>query len=169
MSSRFVVTLCLALASAASTAAQQPPPAKPAAEQPAAAPRPEPYGQPINVRVELAIADQAGPGEPLKKSVTMLVADRARGSIRNVAGSRGYVNADATPHVLPSGAIRVVIGLEYTPSVPIAGTESTRTLSQLNEQLTVMVESGKPLVISQAADPVSERKVTVHLTATVVK
>jgi hypothetical protein len=32
-----------------------------------------------------------------------------------------------------------------------------------------MLESGKPLVISQAADPASERKVTVQLTATVVK
>ena len=173
--------LCFTLALACgSIAAAQPPPPKPGvpAAQPTPppqpvqlpqAPRPEPFGQPINVRVELAITDQAGAGEPLKKTVTMLAADRARSSVRNEVGGRGFLNADALPHILPSGAVRLALGLEYMPTVATPGAEGSRTLSRLNEQVTVVLESGKPLVISQAADPTSDRKVTVQVTATIVK
>jgi hypothetical protein len=173
--------LCLALALACSSiAAAQPPPARPGAPaaqpppgkpgpDPRALPPPEPMGQPINVRVELAITDQFAAGDPLKKAVTMIAADRARSSVRNDAGSRGFLNADAQPLVLTSGAIRLVLGFEYMPTVVTSGTEVARTLSRLNEQVTVILESGKPLVISQAGDPSSERRVTVQVTATVVR
>jgi hypothetical protein len=168
MSIRPILILCIALASGAGALAQpQPPPQKPAAEQPPPPPRLEPMGQPVNIRVDLAIADQIAIGEPLKKTLTLLVADRARGSIRNSAGARGYINADAYPTVLPSGAIRLQVGLEYTPTVG-SGAE-IRTLSQMNEQLTVVLESGKPLVISNVPDPTSDRKVTVQVTAQVVR
>lgn len=162
--------LCLLLTLAAgSAAAAQPPPPKPAPDQATPPPRPEPPGQPVNVRVELAITDQAGAGEPLKKTVTMIAADRARSSVRNEVPVRGFLHADALPYILPSGAIRLVLGLEYMPTIPASGTESARTLSRLNESVTVVLESGKPLVVSQAADPTSDRKVTVQVTATVVR
>jgi hypothetical protein len=35
--------------------------------------------------------------------------------------------------------------------------------------MTVLVESGKPMVVSQASDPTSDRKMTVELTATILK
>ena len=131
--------------------------------------RPDPIGQPINVRVELAITDQVTGGEPMKKTVTLLAADRARSSVRNEVSGRGFLNVDAQPHILPAGTIRMVLGMEYMPAVPSSGAEGTRTLSRLNEQVTVVLESGRPLVISQAADPTSDRKVTVQVTATVVR
>jgi hypothetical protein len=170
MLTRIILILCLALAvtAAAPTFAQQPP-AKPGAEHPAPPPRPDPVGQSINIRVELTITDQTGTAEGLKKSVTMLAADRARASVRNDAGNRGFINADASPQLLPSGGIRMTLGLEYMPTVAGPGGEGQQTLSRLNEHMTVVLESGKPLVISQAADPTSDRKVTVQITATVVK
>lgn len=164
---RAILTIGFAISLAASPGAwQNQPGSKPAPEQPPA-PRPEPPGQPINVRVEIAITDQHGTGEPLRKAVTIVAAERARASIRNDAGNRGLLNADVMPSIQPGGAIRLVVGLEYSPSVG-AGTES-RTLSRINEQVTVMLDHGKPLVISQAADPASDRKVTVQVTATIVK
>jgi hypothetical protein len=35
--------------------------------------------------------------------------------------------------------------------------------------LSVILESGKPMVVSQAADPTSDRKITVEVTATILK
>jgi hypothetical protein len=96
----------------------QQPAAKPAADQPAP-PEAGTVRQPVNARVELAITDQVGTGELLKESVTMLVADRARPAFATQRAPR-HVHADAQPHVFPSGAIRLSVGLEYTPSVPIS-------------------------------------------------
>ncbi len=167
---RPIAILLLVLASAGTALAQtEPPPKKPAPEQPAPLLPPEPRRQPINVRVELAISDQTGTGEPLKKTVTMLAADGVRSSVRNEVPGRGFINVDAMPHVAQSGGIRLAIGLEYMPSVASQSAEPGRTLSRLNEQVTVYLESGKPLMISQAADPTSDRKVTAQVTATVVK
>jgi hypothetical protein len=39
----------------------------------------------------------------------------------------------------------------------------------MNQSLTVVLQSGKPLMISQAADPVSDRKVNVEVKATILK
>ncbi len=173
-----ILCLALALACGSVAAAQQqlpkpgvlPPPPK-TAQGEAVVPerRPDPVGQAINVRVELAITDQVAGGEPLKKTVTLLAADRARSSVRNEVGGRGFLNVDAQPHILPAGTIRMALGLEYMPAVSSSGVEGTRTLSRLNEQVSVVMESGTPLVISQAADPTSDRKVTVQVTATIVK
>jgi hypothetical protein len=48
----------------------------------------------------------------------------------------------------------------------------TATVTRLNgfsESLNLMVTDGKPVIASQSADPRSDRKVTVEVTATVVK
>jgi hypothetical protein len=42
-------------------------------------------------------------------------------------------------------------------------------MSSLNERISVIVQDGKPMVISQAADPGSDRKITVELRATIAK
>jgi hypothetical protein len=41
--------------------------------------------------------------------------------------------------------------------------------SGINQSQTVILQSGKPLVVSQAADPISDRKVLVEVKATVLK
>jgi hypothetical protein len=41
--------------------------------------------------------------------------------------------------------------------------------SGINQSQTVIMTSGKPLIVSQAADPISDRKVTVEVKATVLK
>jgi hypothetical protein len=152
-------------------------PQRPPAE---AAPR-EPAGQSLNVKLDITITDMTGPGEPLRKTVSMVVADRFAGSIRT-AGTQVMtangpqpltINVDATPTVLKDGAIRLVFGLEYQPRPggdnTAQGTSTPTRMSQINERMAVIVQDGKPLVISQAADAGSDRKVTVELKATVLK
>ncbi len=35
--------------------------------------------------------------------------------------------------------------------------------------MTVILESGKPMLVSQSADPIGDRQVTVEVTATILK
>lgn len=165
--SRAAATLFLALTIAASVAAQQaetPRPSaeaaksKPAQEQ-ASAPRPaaEPPGQIVNIKFDVTITDQTGAAESAKKTLSLLVADRQTGYIRSTGvNEKGQVrlNVDARPQILPSGGIRAMLSLEYP------------TISQ---QVTVILEPGKPQVVTQTADPLSDRKVTVEVRATVLK
>lgn len=134
--------------------------------------KPEPPpGQPVNIKLDLTITDQTGPGDPLKKVVTMVVADRGMGSIRSLGSvrtqGRVQINVDARPHILQSGAIRLSLGLEYNPRT--LGNDAPTEWSSLNEQITVVLAAGKPLIVSQAADPASDRKISVEVLAAVMK
>jgi hypothetical protein len=162
-------------------AAQAKPEAKPAAAkaaQPKPAPVPEPPPQAVNIRIEVTITDQVGPGESAKKVVTMIVTDRQRNSIRSngtigVGGRTHTLNVDARPVIMAKDNNRISLefGLEYLPKGASAtGTDAVEpATSSLNERLVVLLESGKPVMVSQAADPISERKITVEVTATILK
>ena len=97
-----------------------PAPEKPSPAETAARETP---GQPINIKLEITITDQGAPGEPSRKTVSMVVADRAVGSVRT-AGTQIMtatgpqpllINVDATPMLLKDGSIRLQFGLEYQP------------------------------------------------------
>jgi hypothetical protein len=160
--------------------AAKPPAAKPpapAAEKAAAKP-PAPEGLPTNIRLELTITDQVGPGEPAKRTVTMLVADRKSGSIRSSGrvtlpnqSTPVFLNVDAMPTIVKDGLMRVDLTLEYVPKATTEANGSTTLENRgtLNQRMSLLVESGKPMVISQASDPLSDRKISVELTATIVK
>lgn len=155
--------------------AQQAPAAPAKQEKPAPRP-PAPEGLPTNIRIELTITDQAVPGESAKRTVSMIVADRKSGSIRSqgqVQTPTGrYVvtlNVDATPVIVKDGQMRLDIGMEYVPKPGSDNAASGEGRGSLNERLSLLVESGKPLVVSQASDPTSDRKISVELTATVLK
>lgn len=143
---------------------------KPFSETPPAAPQ----GQPINVKLDLTITDQAGPETPAKKIVSLIVADRMSGSVRSVGnsltnGSRAIINVDATPQLLSNGSIRVMLGLEYNPRLGNPTVETNASGSSLNQRVTVILQPNQPLVFSQAADPLSDRKISVEVRATILK
>lgn len=123
-------------------------------------------GQAVNVKLDITISDQAGSAEPSKKTVSMIVADRALGSIRSIGNSvRAILNIDATPQILPNGSIKVSLGLEYNPHKG----EGPPSGSGLNQRAAIVLVPGKPLVLSQAADPLSDRKITVEVRAEILK
>ena len=169
MQRRYALAILLAALAVAAPHAQE---AQTTADKPkTATASPGAPGQAVNIKVDLTITDQTGSGEPLRKVVTMLVADREIGSIRSSGSVRNsrrvQINVDVRPQILQSGAIRVMLGLEYNPGT--LGNDAPTEWSSLNEQIGVVLQPGQPLMVSQAADPASDRKITVELTATLLK
>lgn len=143
----------------------------------------EARGLPVNIRIELTITDQVGTGSAAKKVVTMIVGDRQRNSIRSSAnipvktamGPTNYrsviINVDARPSIYPKEPTRLLLelGLEYQPRSAGGAEDLEPGMASLNERISLVLDSGKPVVVSQAADPASDRKITVELTATILK
>lgn len=141
--------------------------AKPA-DKPAPAAEPN---QPVNIKLDLTITDQVGTDDPVKKVLAMIVADGHSGTIRNTGTvkdqGRVQIRAEARPKVLPSGQIRLMLALEYVPIA--AGTDRPVQGSALHEQISTIIEPGKPVIVTQSADPASERRILVEVKATLVK
>jgi hypothetical protein len=153
------------------------PPGEARATTPAAPERPRREGQPLNVKVDLTLTDQRGGAAAIKRTVTVLTADGYTGSIRtqsSVFGTSGPVplNVDASPILLADGKIRLMINLQYDwPAAPVENNVPRGTVlsTSLHDQLAMIVESGKSLIVAQSADPVGDRQVTVEVKATILK
>ena len=155
--------------------------ANPPVEQPARAP--EPPALPINIKIDVSITDQTGTGQPAKKVVSMIASDRTNTNIRSsasvpvkgIGGNFNYrnvtINVDARPTILAKEPTKVLVGfgLEYMPKTAGGVEEIEPGMASLSERLSLILESGKPMVVSQAADPMSDRKITVEVTATILK
>lgn len=166
----FVATGLMTLALSASGIAQQPAPAPapaPAEVQPVrrveTVPNPQPPPQLSNIRIEVVITETGQ--TPSKKTLSTIVADGGRGSVRtfsppdgvigpNPAG-RGMINVDVRPRIERNGSIRAFIVVEYRGKTSL--------------QFEPLLESGKTLVASEAPDPTSDGSVTVAVTATILK
>jgi hypothetical protein len=132
-----------------------------------------------NVQIELTLSDQLGSAAPDKKTVSMIASSGNWGKIRSAGtirpqGDAPYpvvLNVDARPFVSVDGPVQLELTLEYYP-MKDAGQEkegAKQRPSGINQSQTVILQSGKPLIVSQAADPISDRKVTVEVRATVLK
>jgi hypothetical protein len=199
MLKRLVVLMCAVAVSGVTLGAQTKPaaatpkPAVAADQKPTPAPAksaPAEQALPLNIRIEVSITDQVGNGPAAKKVVSMIVGDRQNTSIRSSASvpvkaqtisggvtvpSYSYrnvtINVDARPAVLykePS-KILVTFGLEYFPKPAVGIEEMEPGMASINERLGLIFESGKTIMVSQAADPTSDRKITVEVTATILK
>ena len=132
-----------------------------------------------NVQVELTLTDQLGSSPAEKKTVSMLVAIGTLGKVRTAGTIRPQadspypvmLNVDARPYMAGDGAVQLELTLEYYPMK--GGGEEKEGAKQrpsgVNQSQTVVLQSGKPLIISQAADPISDRKVIVEVKATILK
>jgi hypothetical protein len=168
-------------AAPAAPAAPPAPAASPAAPAPPAPPAPpRREGQPINVKVELNITEDGGAGAPIKKSVTAVVADGYNGFVRQQGFAQNPsapqlnlvvpLNLDAFPVILPNGKIRLTCSIQYNAGASSrTASAEARTGTDIRQNLVLNLESGKPLVISQGTDPIGERRVTVEVTATILK
>ena len=155
-------------------APRTPPPAAPAAPAPE---RPRRESQPVNVKVDLTLTDQRGGAQAIKRTVTVLAADGFTGSIRTQssvvgAGNPVPLNVDASPTLLADGKIRLGVNLQYDWPVPITNdalVRGTVTSTSLHDQLMLILENGKAMIVAQSADPVGDRQVTVEVKATILK
>ena len=77
---------------------------------------------------------------------------------------------DANVNVLGPDLVEVNVTFNYAASPTVAASapsESTPTPARVTENLAVVLRSGRPLLVSRSADPVTNRTVTVELTATI--
>jgi hypothetical protein len=186
-----LLTACV-LSAVVRVGADQPPPAVAVAPAPGQAPRastptpapavvqverPRRTGQPINIKIDVTIADQREGGTPLKKTMSVVTGDGMSGFIRTQAAysSAGevFLNVDAEPEILLDGKIRVRVNLQYDlpekamPTEP--GGYGRLIKTQIRENLALILESGKPIVATQSADPAVDRQVTIEVKATILK
>ena len=149
------------------------------APAPAVVPPPRREGQPINVRVDVTITDQRAGATSMKKTVSIVTAESMSGRIRSQAEYSGIgvvpLNVDTETHLLADGKIRLMVNLQYDlpaeRAAPITEQTVVATLrkTMIQENLVVILESGKPLVVAQSADPVGDRQVTIEVKATVLR
>lgn len=123
-----------------------------------------------NVKLDVVISDSLVPDLQNKKAVSMLILDGLAGQVRSSAGE-GLINIDARPTIRPDGRIYLQLTIEYRPELSgqqlqQAGLNRTALFS---ESLALLVTDGKALVASQSADPRSDRKVSIEITASVIK
>jgi hypothetical protein len=114
-------------------------------------------------------AETGGTAGPTKKAVTLMTAGLKRGSVRSQVDMMSYrmgLSVDALPMMLKDGRIALDLIFSYSPE---RNQQTPTAVSDLNEQMSVVLTDGKTLQISQSADPKGDRKVTVEVTATVVK
>ena len=147
----FILFSTVAMAQEVAAPPEPPPPARSAAQL-------------VNIRIELTIADQRGDTTTTPKTVTMLVEDRQNARIRTSRGN-ATLNVDGHPEILREGKIRVMLSVEYSPQ----GAPDRASPMPIQESVTALLEDGKPLVVSQSADPSEDRNVRLELKATIVK
>ena len=184
MTRTFVLMIGVAALAIAPAVAQQPAPtpAQPRSVTPAPAPAaPERAsrrtGQPINVKIDLSINDQRGGSPPVKRTLSMVIADGMGGSIRSqsevLAVGPVPLNVDAEPELLTDNKIRLRLTLQYDWPAPMeAGRDAPRgtvVKTALRDSVALILENGKPMIAAQSADPIGDRQVTVEVKATILR
>jgi hypothetical protein len=145
------------------------PPTRPALTPPPAAQTAQGNPAHINVRLDLVITDTYTE-TPAKKTVSMIVANDRQGMIRTsnrLPNQSVGLNVDASVLRLTADLVRVGVTFEYTPARASDG--ALASPPELHESLVVILKDGQPLIVSQSADPATDRRVTVELTATILK
>jgi hypothetical protein len=149
-------------------------------ERPAPAARRE--GQPVNIKIDFTITDQRGNAPAVKRTLTLIVADERTGSIRSQSSvfqvGEVPLNVDASPSILTDGKIRLGFNLQYDWPAPLDSgpansaaqtPRGTVIKTTLHDSVMLILESGKPMIAAQSADPIGERQVTVEVRATVLR
>ncbi len=158
-------------AAPASTTRKAPPP-------PPAAPTPDGRNRRVgpNVRVEVTFNDQRSGDPAIPKTVTLTTNDGQWGRVRSSVSTFNYgdspLNVDARPEVLADGRVLLNVNIEYGEKRVPEGKpvqQGQVIATTLNESVTLLLESGKGLAVTQSADPMSDRKVSVEVKATILK
>jgi hypothetical protein len=137
----------------------------------------------VNIRVEFTLSDQRGATAPVKRTVSMIVADGRTGQIRSQSEVFGLganpnvpLNIDTSPELIADGKVRLSFNLQYDWPAPIEQNDSTRNpprgtviKTSMHDSISLILENGKPMVVAQSADPIGDRQVTVEVKATVLR
>ena len=117
----------------------------------------------VNIQLDITILEEATGAAPIRKTVTLTVADREAGSSRaseRFPGAQGILNVDVMPNLQKNGRILTRVGLEY---------QNVKEQPFVQVRAQPLLDSGKPLRVSRSASPNGDRTVTVDVTATILK
>jgi hypothetical protein len=182
------VMMCLLTVGYASAQEQAPPPPPPPPPAKAATPPPLPPPPPPlsarNVQVDVTVT-MSGGATPLKKHMTIVAADGqlalGRSGIeipvqsRSASESFSYrpvgMNVDARPRILEGNKIGVNLKLSFNTVLKPGENETAGrpSFGNVNSELYLLLEPGKPLVMTQTADTETDRGFTVEVKATILK
>jgi hypothetical protein len=145
-----------------------PAPAPPAPAAPPAPPLPAVAvdltpAQLVNIQLDIVIVEEVGGAAPVRKNVTLTVADRETGSSRAMdrsVNSVATLNVDVWPVIQKNGRVLTRVGLEY---------QNSRETPMVQVRAQPLLESGRLLRVSRSASPNGDRTVTVDVTATILK
>jgi hypothetical protein len=120
------------------------------------------------VRFDIIITESGGP-KPVTKTISVTVGDfNGQASVRNSSRDpgAGSLNADVRGVSRnPDGSIRANVNVEYQPYIPEASTQPTAISGSAN----AVFQDGRQIQILQTSDPLSDRRTTIEVTATIVK
>jgi hypothetical protein len=130
----------------------------------------------VNIRLEFTITDQIGAATPVKKTVTMNVADGESGRIRTnadvirkgVPSTQVPLSIDASPEV-EGNKIRIRASLEYQLLNDTTSADIPAGKTSISQSVTSILNDGVPAILCQSADPLTDRKVTLEVKATIIK
>lgn len=195
MKTSFAVVVMLALAApaiaqSATEASTQP--SSPAAPT-VGVPPPQRSLPTRNVKVEVTITEQSGSTAPVKKVVSLVVADGRSSGVRTVTGVPIYtganrdlpLNVDATVALASDQRVLLDLRFNYSsvsimqPELPKGFTPTSEgergasapRPSQVNivETVTALLTPGTPLLVARSADAATDRTVTVEVKADILK
>jgi hypothetical protein len=162
-----VAILACVLVDITGAAAQQTP--APSPSPPAAPDSPTPIqstAKPdVNIQIDATIQSQA-PGSPLlSKSITSIVTNGGSNSFRVQSGDQAgpRVNGDFRAAIRDG---RIEIGFSLDVYITEADSPGIRYRGSNNR---VLAENGRTMIVSKVPDPLTNRTITVTMTATILK
>ncbi len=164
--------------------AQQPAPkpvpapkAPPAPAAPAVPPAPpnvnaDAGGQPVNIRLDVSVTDQAATGVSQPKTLMVILADRALGQTRAAYEDRS-ISVDARPTIV-EGRVRAQLTVssrepQKMPIGPDANLRAPDPLINWTNSFSLLLDNGKPVVAFETSDPATKRKLSIEVKATIQK
>ena len=133
-------------------------------------------GQPVNIRIDVKINDERGQAS-VAKVVSLTAADGGTAFIRCTAeapfGAKIEnlrtipLHVDASPRI-EGNKIRLRLSLEYN-AVDIGGENRQYPKMEIKENLALVLENGKALTVAETPDPLSDRRVSVEVKATILR
>jgi hypothetical protein len=152
----------------AQEAAPQPAEAQPAPAPAPASPRSLP-AQAANIQLAIVVTDKIDGKTVAEEPVHLLLADRMPGRLRrrlqtNVGKS---FEVDVTPEIVGS-RVKIVMTVNYNAGSPDETRDQTH-LTQFVETVTTYLDVGKPTTIVEIPGDTANRRVTLQVTATILK
>jgi hypothetical protein len=130
----------------------------------------------INVQVDVTVSDQVGTAGPVVRTISATAADGERSSVRsetNVKTATGFqrisLALDVKPRVAGPNKVRAEIGLNTDAVTTEGAAKDVTAIPASRVTQSVVLESGRTVVLSQTTDPLTDRRTTIEVKATILR